>query len=156
MTVDMNTKSHATGFPADTLAQHYGAHILNVVAKTDTDNGNIVGVGAMASQNTYTEATPATFTGEIVGKTADGKWLVNVTAAENAGLVYTEPLTPYETPSVLTLEESLYNKAGDIMRVYMLAPYDRIAVSEDGFSATPAAGKKVTGVSAKKLTVATA
>ena len=45
-------------------------------------------------------------------------------------------------------------KAGDIVRTYILTKYDRITVSTEGFNGTPAVGKNITGVSAKKITVA--
>ena len=49
----------------------------------------------------------------------------------------------------------MYNKAGDIVRTYVLTKLDRITVSTEGFTGNdPAVGKNITGVTAKKMVVA--
>ena len=155
MHVNFNVTEHGTGFPANTLAAEYGSHIMNVKLATDTDNGMIVGVDTskQVSFDVFDETTPETFTGTVLQKNQDGTWLVLVKTAVNAGFVYQKPLTEYESPRALTEEKAFYNKAGDIVRVYMLQPFDRISVSESNFSGTPTANAAITGVTNKKLTV---
>lgn len=154
MTVDINSKVHAIGYPASVLAQNYGEHIFNIVAGTDTDNGNLVAVGDWVEYDTFSEATVTTFEGEIVEKATSGNWLVLVKNAGDACLVYSEPLSKYTTPAILTLESSQYNKTGDKMRAYKLHDFDRIEISDAGFSGTPKKGAKITGVESKKLVIA--
>lgn len=154
MTVDMTTKVHATGYPANVLASKSGEHIFSIVAGTDTDNGNLVAVGDWKEYDVFKEAAVTTFQGEIVEKATSGNWLVLVKNAGDACLVYTKPLSKYETPAALALESSQYNKTGDVMRAYKLHDYDRIEVSEAGFSGTPKKGAKITGVTNKRLVIA--
>ena len=155
MHVGLSVSEHGTGFPANVLAQEYGSHIMNVKLATDTDNGMIVGVDTseQVSFDVFNETTPTTLTGTVLQQNQDGSWLVIVETAVNAGFVYQKPLTPYESPKELLDEKAMFNKAGDIVRVYMLQPFDRISVSEDNFNGTPAAKAKITGVSNKKMTI---
>ena len=61
MTVDMTTKAHATGYPANVLASKSGEHIFSIVAGTDTDNGNLVAVGDWKEYDVFKEAAVTTF-----------------------------------------------------------------------------------------------
>lgn len=154
MSVNLNVAQHATGFPSAVLAREGGKHIYDVVAGSDTDNGNLVAVGDMVDIQRFAQAAVSKFTGKVVQKMPSGNWLVVVTDPGDACLVYTEPLTPYESPAALRNEAAFYNKQGDTMRCYELAKGDRFEVSAAGFSATPTPGKGITGVTAKKLTLA--
>ena len=155
MHVNLNITEHGTGFPANTLAAEYGSHIMNCKLATDTDNGMFVGIDTskQVSFDVFDETTPGAFTGTVLQKNQDGTWLVLVKTATNCGMVYQKPLTAYESPRELLDEKAFYNKAGDIVRVYMLQPFDRISISESNFSATPTVNASITGVTNKKLKV---
>lgn len=156
MFVDYAVTKHATGYPANVLAQNYGEHMPSVILSTDADNGNIVGIGDWDHMDVFKEAAPTTFEGKIVAKNVDGTFLVLVTKAENAAFVYQKPLTPHSTPKELTIESSMYNKAGDVVRTYVLHALDRIAVSAEGFSGDPAVGKAIKSVAGKKMVISAA
>lgn len=149
---------HARALPSNVVSQRYGDHIPSVRVATDTDNGNLIAVGAWAGWDFFDEAAVTTFTGEIIAQDKNGDFVVLVRDPGDACFVYTKPLTPYETPEELLDERMFYNKAGDIVRAYVLTKFDRITVSSEGFysptSATPKVGDAVTGVTNKKLTIA--
>lgn len=153
MFVDFNTTKHAKGYPANVLAQRYGEHTPSVVLSSDTDNGMIIGIGDWDHMDVFKEATPTAVQGKIVAQNVDGTYLVLITKAENAAFVYQKPMNAIETPKSLTDEQVMVNKKGDIVRTYILHALDRVAISAEGFSGTPAVGKTVSGVTAKKLTV---
>jgi hypothetical protein len=153
MTADFTIGSHAIGYPANVASQRYGNHMPSVKLSTDTDNGNLIAVGAWKAWDYFEEAAVTTFTGKIIAQNPDGTFLVLVTDPGDAVFVYTKPLTPYESPAALKQEKAFFNKAGDIARTYVLTKFDRIAISAEGFDGTPVVGKNITGVSAKKLTV---
>jgi hypothetical protein len=146
--------THARALPSNVVSQRYGNHMPSVLLSTDTDNGNLIAVGAWTGWDYFAEAAVTTFKGKIIAQDKNGDWVVLVTDPGDAVFVYQKPLTPYETPEELLNEKTMYNKAGDIVRTYILTKYDRITVSTEGFNGTPAVGKNITGVSAKKMTVA--
>lgn len=155
MTVDIATGTHAKGYPSNVLAQRSGEHVYSVRLSSNTDNGNLVAIGDWADWDVFTEAAVTTFTGKIVAKNPDGTWLVLVTDPGDAGFVYTKPLSPY-TEASLRGEKTMYNKAGDVARVYGLHKHDRISVSDEGFTGTPAVGATISSVAAKKMVIASA
>jgi hypothetical protein len=61
MFVDYAVTKHATGYPAAVLAQKYGEHMPSVLLSTDTDNGNIIGIGDWDHMDVFKEATPKAF-----------------------------------------------------------------------------------------------
>lgn len=147
--------THARALPSNVVSQRYGNHTPSVQLSTDTDNGNLIAVGAWVDWDYFAEAAVTTFTGEIIAQDKNGDWVVLVTDPGDACLVYQEPLTPYETPKELLNEKTMYNKAGDIVRTYVLTKLDRITVSTEGFTGNdPAVGKSITGVTSKKMVVA--
>lgn len=151
------TNNHATALPSNVLAQEYGSHILNVKLTSDTDNGNLIAANTSAaweSFDVFAEAAVTTFKGIVEQQMPNGNWIVCVTDPGDALLVYQKPLTPYESPRELTDEEAFYNKAGDIVRCYVLQKYDRFEVNAAAFASTPTAGDSITGVSSKKMTLA--
>lgn len=157
MSINWAISEHGTGFPSNTLAQEYGNHILNVKLASNTDNGMLVAADVSkkwADFDVFDEAAVTTFTGVIEQQMPNGNWLVLVTNPGDALLVYQKPLTPYESPRELLQEKAFYNKAGDIVRCYVLSKFDRIEVSASNFNGTPRAGKAITGVSSKKMTIA--
>lgn len=156
MFVDYSTTKHAIGYPAACVAQHYGEHTPSVVLTSDTDNGNIIGIGDWDHMDVFKETTPTTLQGKIVAQNVDGTYLVLVTKAQNAALVYQKPENPIESPKSMAVEDVMTNKAGSVVRTYVLHALDRIAVSAQGFSTKPVVGKAITGVTSKKLVVATA
>lgn len=157
MSIKLDFGKHGTGYPADLVAQKYGDHMPGVVFETDRDNGTLTGIGDWIGRDSFKAANVGTFTGEIVEKAVDGRWVVLVRTAENAAFVYQKPLEPYTSPRETMNESSMYNAAGDIVRTYMLRPLDRFETSTENFNGTPKVGAKITGATADgKLTVATA
>ena len=152
MTADFSIGTHAKSYPSNVLAQRSGKHIYSIEADVDTDNGALVAWGEWLGFDRFSAKDSTGFEGKIVQKNVDGTWLVLVTNPGDACLVYTEPLTPYESPAALKQEEAFYNKAGDVMRCYELAYGDRFAVSDAAFSGSPAVGSTVS-VTGRKLTV---
>lgn len=156
MNVQYSVSQHGTGFPANTLAQEYGEHILNIKLATNTDNGMLVSADVSKvwpEFDVFDEAAVTTFEGIVEQKMPDGTWLVCVTDPGDALLVYQKELTAYESPRELLKPTAMFNKAGDIVRCYKLAKFDRIAVSEDNFNGTPVAGATISGVEDKKMTI---
>lgn len=153
MSVQFTVADHATGYPSRVLAREGGKHIYDVVAGTDTDNGNLVAVGDMIDIQNFSEAAVKKFEGKVVCQMPNGDWLVEVKDPGDACLVYTEPLTSYESPAALRSEKAFYNKAGDIMRCYELAKGDNFQVNEAAFSAKPSKGAEIKSVAQKKLVI---
>lgn len=154
MTADFTVGSHATGYPANVAAQRYGNHMPSVKAMTDTDNGNFVKAGEWLDWDYFEEEAVTKFEGKIIAKNPDGTFLVLVKDPGDALFVYTKPLAPYETPSILKQEKTFFNKAGDTMRTYVLTKFDKVAVSAEGFNGEPEVGAAISGVTNKKLDVA--
>lgn len=147
--------THARALPSNVVAQRYGNHMPSIQVSTDTDNGNLIAVGDWLGWDYFAEAAVTTFKGKIIAQDKNGDFVVLVTDPGDACFVYSEPLTPYESPKDLLNEKTMYNKAGDIVRTYVLTKLDRITVSAEGFSGNdPAVGKSITGVTAKKMVVA--
>lgn len=153
MTVDITTGTHAKGYPSNVLAERSGEHMYSVRLSSNADNGNLIAIGDWIDWDVFAEAAVTTFEGKIVAKNPDGTWLVLVTNPGDACFVYTKPLSPYSEPS-LRSEKNMYNKAGDVARVYGLHKHDRISVSDAGFTGTPAVGASITSVAAKKMVIA--
>ena len=157
MHVNFAVTEHGIGYPANVLAQEYGEHILNVKLATDTDNGMLVAAdvaSAWPEFDVFDETAVTSFAGIVEQQMQDGTWLVCVTDPGDALFVYQKPLTPYESPRELTQEKAFYNKAGDIVRCYKLAKFDRIAVSAKNFSGDdPEVGATISSVSNKKMVV---
>lgn len=157
MNISFNVDEHATGLPSNVLGQEYGQHILNIKLASDTDNGMLIAADdskVWPEFDVFDEKAVTTFEGIVEQQMPNGNWLVLVTDPGDACLVYQKPLTPYESPRELTNESAFYNKEGDIVRSYVLSKWDRFEASAKAFSATPVAGKKITGVANKKMTLA--
>jgi len=127
-------------------------HIFNIKATADIDNGCIVGKGAYQGNDYYAEAAATTFKGVITEKAANGNWYVEVTSAVNAYLVLTAPLIYENYTKGMQDPKYFYNAAGDLVRAYELYAGDVFALSENGFTGTPEAGKTVS-VTSKKVSV---
>lgn len=143
---------HAVVGTSELLATIGGAHIRNIEATADIDNGCVVGCGEYKRPDVYAEAAAGTFAGKIIGKAANGNWYVDVTEAENCWLVAQVPLIYEDYTTQCQHESNFYNAAGDVMRCMELKVYDRFEVSAEGIVGTPAVGATVS-VSAKKLTI---
>lgn len=152
MTADFSVGSHGISYPSNVLAQRGGKHIYSIVADVDMDNGAIVAPNAWVGYDNFSAKDSTGFQGKIVQKNTDGTWLILVEDPGDACLVYTKPLTPYESPYALTKETAFYNKAGDIVRAYELAVGDRFAVNDAAISGTAALNATVT-VTGRQLTI---
>lgn len=147
--------THARALPSNVVSQRYGNHMPSVKIATDTDNGNLIAVGNWVAWDYFAEAAVTSFTGKIIAQDKNGDWVVLVTDPGDAVFVYQKPLTPYESPEQLLSEKTMYNKAGDIVRTYVLTKFDRITVSTEGFTGNdPAVGANISGVANKKMVVA--
>ena len=147
--------THARALPSNVVSQRYGNHMPSVKIDTDTDNGNLIAVGDWVAWDYFAEAAVTSFAGKIIAQDKNGDWVVLVTDPGDAVFVYQKPLTPYESPEQLLSEKTMYNKAGDIVRTYVLTKFDRITVSTEGFTGNdPAVGATISGVTNKKMVVA--
>lgn len=147
--------THARALPSNVVSQRYGNHMPSVKIDTDTDNGNLIAVGDWVAWDYFAEAAVTSFSGKIIAQDKNGDWVVLVTNPGDAVFVYQKPLTPYESPEQLLSEKTMYNKAGDIVRTYVLTKFDRITVSTEGFTGNdPAVGATISGVTNKKMVVA--
>ena len=144
---------HATAFPSNILAAEGGAHMFSIELAEDCDNGAIVKAGAWKSLDLFEEAEATEFEGTIVEKMANVNYLILVEEPHDALFVYQVPVGAYEWTNEWKKESILYNKAGDRVRAYGLVKYDRFELSKEGFEGEPEVGKKINGISAKKLVV---
>lgn len=149
-----NFTEHAVAGSTSLLATEGGAHIRNIVAAADIDNGCIVGKGDWNGMEIYKETTAGTFSGKILGQAANGNWYIEVVQATNCWLVLTSPLIYEDYASKFQDEKNFYNAKDDIMRCYELKPYDVFELSAVGISGTPTVGATV-NVTTKKITVET-
>lgn len=155
MNIQYTISKHATANPSNVLAGGtYGGHMFSIQLESDADNGNLIAVGDYKSLDLFAEAAVTTFTGKVVEKMSNGNYLVMVTDPGDAVLVYQLPVAAEDWTNTWKKESNLYNKAGDVVRCYGLAKYDRFEVSAEGFTKEPEVGAEITGVTGKKLTVA--
>lgn len=152
MAIKFTIEKHHVCFPTKVLSGQVG-RTLNMVIKTDTDNGTVVGKGAYVSFDQYeTAAAPSTFEGEILEQAADGNWYVEVKkvdANEPAILIYEVPVIAEQNyDSRFKALSNFFNEASSTrtktVRGYVLNVTDVYELSEDAFEGTPEKGKKVT------------
>lgn len=152
MAIKFTIEKHHICFPTKVLSGQVG-RTLNMVIKTDTDNGTVVGKGAYVSFDQYeTAAAPSTFEGEILEQAADGNWYVEVKKIdvnEPAILIYEVPVIAEQNyDSRFKALSNFFNEASSTrtktVRGYVLNVTDVYELSEDAFEGTPEKGKKVT------------
>lgn len=151
MAIRYKVEKHHVCFPTKVLSDKVG-RVLNMVIKTDTDNGTVCGKGKYVSFDQYEVANaPATFEGEILEQAADGNWYVEVKKVdpnEPAILIYEVPEIAETYNSEFTKTSNFFNEATasrtKTVRGLVLNVTDIYELSEDAFDGTPAAGKKVT------------
>ncbi len=158
MAIQYTIATHGVAYPSKVLARNGGAHIYNILASEDLDNGWIVGKGAFQSLDLYAEAAPTTLTGTVVDQAANGNWYVEIVTATNALLVYNVPLIEEEYNRNFQKEENFYNPNGTVVRSYTLCPGDVIELSASAMSGSITKGasvalKAITGATAKQLGV---
>lgn len=144
MAISYAIAQHATAFPSKVLAREGGKHILNITLTANHDNGEFVGKGAWQELDRYEEAAPTAVSGIVRGQADNGEYWVEIVSADNAYFVYQVPMIEEEYNNSFKKESNFYNKAGDTVRCYELAPLDIIAISEAGFGAKPSIGATVT------------
>jgi hypothetical protein len=155
MSIQYTIAKHATANPSNVLSGGtYGGHMFSIQLESDADNGNLIAVGDYKSLDLFAEAAVTEFEGTVVEKMSDGNYLVMVTNPGDAVLVYQEPVGAEDWTNTWKKESNLYNVAGDVVRCYGLAKYDRFEVSAEGFTKEPTVGDKITGVTNKKMTIA--
>lgn len=141
---------HIYGFPSKIVSAYGGGHIYNIKLTADTDNCTLVGRGAWAGFDEYTQAAaPNTFAGIIRQQAANGNWYIEVTAATEALFVYDAPVIAEDYNKKFSLEENFYNEQGKTVKAYSLVKGDIFEVSALGFNGTPAANKTVTFANGK-------
>lgn len=152
MAIKFTIEKHHVCFPTKVLSGQVG-RTLNMVIKTNTDNGTVVGKGAYVSFDQYeTAAAPSTFEGEILEQAADGNWYVEVKKIdvnEPAILIYEVPVIAEQNyDSRFKALSNFFNEASSTrtktVRGYVLNVTDVYELSEDAFEGTPEKGKKVT------------
>lgn len=152
MAIRFAIEKHHVCFPTKVLSGQVG-RTLNMVIKTDTDNGTVVGKGAYVSFDQYeTAAAPSTFEGEILEQAADGNWYVEVKKIdvnEPAILIYEVPVIAEQNyDSRFKALSNFFNEASSTrtrtVKGYVLNVTDIYELSEDAFEGTPEKGKKVT------------
>lgn len=152
MAIKFDIAKHHVCFPTKVLSGQVG-RTLNMVINEDTDNGTVVGKGAYVSFDQYeTAAAPSAFEGEILEKAADGNWYVEVKKVDvndPAILIYEVPeIAEQNYDSRFKSIANFYNAASSsrtrTVRGYVLNVTDIYELSEDAFTGTPEAGKKVT------------
>lgn len=141
---------HIFGFPSKIVSAYGGGHIYNIRLTADTDNCTLVGRGAWAGFDEYTQDTaPDTFEGVIREQAANGNWYIEVTAETEALFVYDAPVIAEDYNKKFSLEENFYNESGKTVKAYSLIKGDIFEVSPNGFTGTPAADATVTFASGK-------
>lgn len=118
---------HVIAESTNLVATNYGAHIYNVKASADLDNGKLVNIDDMKyeANEYYTMVAP--------------------TATSRVGLVLSVPVGADERPLAATYEYNFYNGNGEIMRVYELVRGDKFIVSANGIKGSDVKkGKYVT------------
>ena len=110
------------------VATHGGAHIMNVVADVDVDNGSVCKLGEFVESDYYKAEIPA--------------------VEDAIMLIATEPKIYAEYTKKMQEESNFYNGKGEIMQADDIVRLDRFALSEEAFdgAAAPAIGQYV-GVS---------
>lgn len=148
MAIRFEFEKHGVCFPSKTLSGNGGAHELNIVVTTDTDNGTVCGVGDYVSFDQYKAATvPSTFEGKILEQAVDGGWYIQVTKVDinnPAVLIYTPEVIAEKYDHRFTDLSNFFNPKDSTVRGKVLVPYDVYEISENLFTGTPVAGKKVT------------
>lgn len=155
MAIKFEIEKHAYCFPTKVLAGNGGEHILNIELTTDADNGSIVTAGDYKSFDNYVEAAaPATYEAKIVDVAADGNFYVQVVEPADAILVCEVPVIAEQNyDSRFKDIKNFYNKAGEVVRGYVLHKFDIYELSAEAFDGTPEAGKSVT-ITGRKHVVA--
>lgn len=152
MAIKYNIEKHAVVGVGRLLTANGGAHIYDILAGADRDNGSIVGLGEYIAPFYHAETDATAFTGEIVDILGNGNYLIQVKEATNAWLVATSPLIYEEYTQSFQDEANFYNEKGDKMTCHELKVYDEFEVSALGISGEPTIGATVT-VTGKKITV---
>ena len=118
---------------------HGGAHIMNVVADVDVDNGSVCKLGDFVESDYYNAEIPA--------------------VEDAILLIATEPKIYSEYTKKMQEESNFYNGAGEIMQADDIVRFDRFALSAEAFdeTAAPEVGQYVgvTGTGYKLTTLGT-
>ena len=149
MVLDYTLTQHAECYPSKVLASNGGRHILNLLLSADCDNGWFLGCGSYVSLDLYNDAAATSFEGTVVERAANGNYYVEVASTSNCYLVCQIDDHAEEWTNTWKTARP-YNKSGDVVRAYELAPKDIIELSVECFTATPTVGDSVE-LSGKKL-----
>jgi hypothetical protein len=154
MAIKYSAEKHTRAEIGNVMAQDYGEHIVSLdisAEENGIDNGRFVHVVKMTDLDKWSyEAVPADykFKAYVVMQHPVSKlWLVQIdtVADDKLAFIYQKPLIAEESPRILTAESNFYNDPADgPVRGYIMHSLDRVWLSEEGFSGTPAAGKTIT------------
>ena len=118
---------------------HGGAHIMNVVADVDVDNGSVCKLGDFVESDYYNAEIPA--------------------VEDAILLIATEPKIYSDYTKKMQEESNFYNGKGEIMQLDDMVRYDRFAISKEALdeAAAPDIGQYVgvTGTGYKLTTLGT-
>ena len=130
MAIKYTIDTFPIGFPTKVLAREGGKHIYNITLSEDTPNGVFVGKGAWQELDRYVEAAAGTVSGKIQGKAANGNYYVEIVACDEGTLFVSQvPVIAEEWTKDFQKEENFYNKNGETVRAYQLAPGDIIELN---------------------------
>ena len=153
MAIDIRKGSHIKTFPSDiaSMMGQYG-HVYDIQLTADTDNGTLAGRGDYVSFHIYEQGdAPKGFAGVIREQAPDGTWYIEVTAVPSDAellYIYNAPVSEYGEREFQD-ETLFYNKEGEVAQGATLIVGDWFAISKEGFTGTPSAGKSVTYASGK-------
>jgi hypothetical protein len=156
MAISYTIAQHGEAFTSKVKSSICG-HIMNIELKEDCDNGWFVAPGNWKELDLYEQAAPTSVSAIVRDKAANGNWYCEIVSASNAFLVAQCPVIDEEFTKNFKKLSNFYNKAGDVVRAYELAPYDIIELSPLAFKGTVAKGdtvslQAITGVTyAKQL-----
>ena len=130
MAIKYTIDTFPIGFPTKVLAREGGKHIYNITLAEDTPNGVFVSKGAWQELDRYVEAAAGTVTGKIQGKAANGNFYVEIVTCDEGTLFVSQvPVIEEEWTKNFLKEENFYNKNGETVRAYQLAPGDIIELN---------------------------
>ena len=144
MAIEYKITKHAVAFPAKMLASTGGAHVYNLLADKDTDNGMIVAKDAWQEMEVYSVKDSTATTGVVLGESPNGTWYVEITEPGDGIMVRSVPMIAENFTHKFGAESNFYNVKGDIMKGLELSKGDIVEISTEGFDKAPTATKTLT------------
>lgn len=168
MAISWNVTKHARAELGNLIAEDYGEHIVSLDIDEATDNGLFAEVKKMKSldlwdydlANTGSGNDAKKFSAYIVDKSkTSGLWLVVIDDVsewnDHLAFIYQKPLIAEESPREFTDEQLFFNDPKDgAVRAHIVHALDRVWLSDNAFSGTPAKGATISSIVNGKPVVA--